>query len=178
MLRVSASNIERQCSPTDSIAYAAERGATTGLDQSCGSRGKRDVEGEDMLVAGLDALRGSVHLQLDVRQVGIDAYGDVASGARIVALLGDMDSRLPRPVRLIPVKCVFPRHAVVRHESFVVPTGRVAFIATVAGEIEHVPNKLTRQVFAGVHRPPVCLMEERLPLLRMKRATWTRLRRG
>src|SRR5262245_30796050 len=177
MLRVLASSIERQGSPTDSIAYAAGRGATAGLDESRGSRRKRDVEGKDILVAGLDALRGSIHLQLDAGQVGIDAYGDVASGARIVALLGDVDSRLPRPVCLIPVKCIFPCHAVVRHESFVVPTGRVAFIATVAGEIKHVPNKLARQVFAGFHRLPVCLMERRLPLLRMKRTIWPRLRR-
>src|SRR5262245_20008497 len=178
MLQVSAFSIERQCGPTDSIAYAAGQGATAGLDESRGSRRKPDVEGKDVIVAGLDPLRGSIHLQLDVRQVGIDADGDVASGARIVALLGDVDSRLTRPVCLIPVKCVFPCQAVVRHESFVIPTGRVAFIATVAGEIKHVPNELTRQVFARFHRLPVCLMEERLPLLRMKRATWARLRRG
>jgi hypothetical protein len=69
MLRVSAPTIERQGGPTDSIAYAAGRSVTAGLNESRGSWGKRDVEGEDMVVAGLDALRGSVHLQLDVRQV-------------------------------------------------------------------------------------------------------------
>src|SRR5262245_38336900 len=108
-----------------------------------------------MLVAGLDALRGSVHLQLDVRQVGIDAYDDIAAWAWIVAPLGNVDSRPIRPVRLIPVICVFPSRAVVRHQSFVVSTGCVAFIATVAGEIKHVPYELTAQIFAGFHRLPV-----------------------
>src|SRR5262245_50995768 len=171
MLGISVSNIERQGSPTDSVAYAAGRGVAAGLDESRDSRGKRDVEGEDILVAGLGVLRGSVHLQLDVRQVGIDAYGYIAAWARIVALLGDVDSRLIRPVRFIPVKCIFPRHAVVRHESFVVATRRVAFITTVAGKIKHVPDELTAQVFASFHKFPVCFMEERLPLLWMKRAT-------
>ena len=56
-----------RCGPTDRIAYATGRGVAAGLDESRCSRGKRDVEGEEMIGAGLDALRGSVHLQLDLR---------------------------------------------------------------------------------------------------------------
>ena len=79
MFQVSAPNIERQGSPTDNIAYAAGRSVTAGLDDRRGFWGKRDVEGKNVIVAGLDALRGSVHLQLDARQIGIDAYGDIAA---------------------------------------------------------------------------------------------------
>src|SRR5262245_5844113 len=167
----------RQGGPTDRIAYATGRGVAAGLNESRCSRGKRNVEGEDMVCAGLNALRGSIHLQLELRQIGIHAYRGAAAGTGIVAPLGDVDSRLARPIRLIPVKCILARQAIVRHESLVVAARRVAFIATVAGEVEHVPNELTPQVSAGFHRLPVRLVEERLPLLRMKRATWVGLRR-
>src|SRR5262245_28420337 len=116
--------------PADRIAYATGRGVAASLNESRCSRGKRDVEGEDMVCAGLNALRGSVHLQLDLRQVGIHAYRDVAAGTGIVAPLGDVDSGPARPIRLIPVKCILTCQAIVRHESLVVAARRVAFIAT------------------------------------------------
>src|SRR5262249_40339554 len=163
--------------PTDEIAYVTGRGVAAGLDENRHPRGKRDVERKDVLVADLDALRGSVHFQLDLRQAGIDAYIEIAAGAGIVAPLGDVDSRLTRPIRLIPVKSILARRAIVRHKSLVVPARRVALIATVAGEIKHVPNELTPQVSASFHRLPIRLMEWRPPLVRMERATWSWLRR-
>src|SRR5262249_57206035 len=100
--------------------------------------GKRDVEGKDVLVADLDALRGSVHFQLDLRQAGIDAYSEIVAGAGIVAPLGDVDSRLTRPIRLIPVKRILARRAIVRHKSLVVPARRVALIAPLPPRTQHV----------------------------------------
>src|SRR5262245_1043926 len=130
-----------------------------------------------MFVAGLHALRGPIRLQFDSRQVRVDAYRDIPLRPGIVALLGDVDSRLTRPIRLIPVECILARDTIVSHEPLVVPAWRVALIATVAGEIEHVPNELTPQVSASFHRLPVCLMEERLPLFRMIQAIWVGLQR-
>ena len=130
-----------------------------------------------MVVAGLYALRDSVHLQLDLRQVGIHAYRDIAAGTGIVTPFGDVDSLLTRPIRLIPVKCILARCAIVRYETLVVAAGGVAFIATVASEIKHGPNELAPQVCASFHRLPVRFVEERLPLLRMKQAIWVGLQR-
>jgi hypothetical protein len=108
-----------------------------------------------MVVAGLDALRNSVHPQLDLRQAGINARRDISAGTGIVAAVGDVDSRRlnsPCTKERIPVA----RKYVTSPLSF-----RLACrpIATGSGEI----NMFQTNLPVWFHRLPVRLVEERLP---------------
>src|SRR4051812_39999853 len=90
----------------------------------------------------------TVDLELHGGSVRVDLDLDRA-GAHLVAAPRDVDHGLRGPVRLVVVEGVLLRLAVVADQALVVATPRVALVAAVHGEVEHVPDELAPQIGSG-----------------------------
>ncbi len=122
---------------------------------------------EDMVGAGLAPHDHAVDGQLHRVQVRVEL--DVHDIARPidVAAAGDGQHRIARPIGLVPVEGIFFCLPIVADQALVVAAGGVALVATIDGEIEHVPDALKPEERPARQLLPIHLMECVLVLFRV-----------
>ena len=103
-------------------------------------------------------------------RVGIDFHRSDGVFAIHMTARRDVKHGFLGPVRLVEEEGVLARLAVVADEALVVDAGGVAFVAPVAGEVEHVPDERAPAGRVIADRPVVSLMHDGLPFLGMPAA--------
>src|ERR1017187_6829661 len=78
---------------------------------------------------------------------------------------GDIHHGIRGPVGLVPIEGVLASLPVVGDEALVVAAGGVAFIATVRGEIEPIPDQFAPQERSRFHLRPGLLVKQILVFL-------------